>query len=111
MVQKNDYAGELVYKTIEDAIPAASEDTDWSGWEKWLQGHLAIESRRLIDGIAEGTTMLIREAEDRVRSEFRGEISKLWAENAELKGRVDTLVRLLQAKSADLVSLAGRNHA
>src|SRR5262245_4839695 len=108
---------ELVFKTFENNAPAASPtieataETDWSGWEAWMKGHLATERRQLIDGVAEGVTTLIREAENRVRSEFRDEISKLRAENAELRGRVDTLVSLLQAKSADLLSLPGGKRA
>src|SRR5262249_1506251 len=92
-VQKSDDGGGLVYKTIEDAMPAPAEP-DWSAWERWLKGHLAILRQEMIKGIAEGVMMLIHRERDALDRKLAG----LRAENAELKGKVDTLLQLLGQK-------------
>jgi len=49
-VSKTDEAG-LIYKEYDNSAPAhaPAPDADWSGWERWLRGHLNIERRGLLD--------------------------------------------------------------
>jgi len=56
---------------------AARDEHDWSGWEKWLQGHLAIERAALTDEFIEtcGYALGVKSAE--LRADLLAEIKAL----------------------------------
>jgi hypothetical protein len=56
---------------------------DWSGWEKWLRGHLDIEREGIIEGLGEALGI--------VRQDLRDRISALELKLAELTGAIDIL--------------------
>jgi hypothetical protein len=58
---------ELIYK---DHMPAA---VDWGNWEKWLQGHLAVARKALLDDLTAATGELIVA----LRREWRADIDQL----------------------------------
>jgi hypothetical protein len=64
-------------------------EQDWSGWERWLQGHLAIEREQMLDGIAEAMVTLI----ERERDAVDRQLAELRAENAEVKGLLADVLR------------------
>jgi hypothetical protein len=55
----------------------ARDEHDWSGWEKWLQGHLAIERAALTDEFIEtcGYALAVKSAE--LRADLLAEIKAL----------------------------------
>src|SRR5262249_61696775 len=56
---------------------------EWSGWEKWLRGHLDIEREIMIEAFGEALGITCQELRDR--------ISALELKLAELTGAVDIL--------------------
>src|SRR5262249_43354626 len=68
---------------VTEPIVTRAPEPDWSGWEKWLRGHLDIEREVLIEAFGEalGTTC----------QELRDRISALELKLAELTGSVDIL--------------------
>jgi len=99
-MQKSDDDDSLVYKTHDDA--------DWSGWERWIAGHLDIERRRMQDEVVDGLLAVEKDMrEEMVEALMRRdrEISDLRAEVAECKGMLAATLQLLGNKSADIVDL------
>jgi hypothetical protein len=71
--------------------PAATvgDGQDWSGWEKWLAGHLDLLRGEMLDGVAEGMmTLILKE-----RAMFDRELGVLRNENAELRGMLGDLLK------------------
>ena len=93
----------IVYKEYDNSEPAPAPvaDADWSGWERWLRAHLNIERRGLLEALEKDIADIIAE----MRKERDAELLKLRAEVAELKGRTDVLISLLQTKGGDVVDL------
>jgi hypothetical protein len=63
---------------------------DWSGWERWLRGHLDIERQLLIEGVGEALGL----SRKGVRAELEPHLKKISAleiKVAELSGAVDVL--------------------
>jgi hypothetical protein len=95
-VSETDEPRGLVYKRYDNApAPAAQPEPDWSDWEAWLQGHLAILRQQMIKGVAEGVMMLIH----RERDAFERKLADLRAENAELRGKLDVVLTMVGQKS------------
>jgi len=106
-MSETDDAG-LIFKTVDNsAAPAAAAATaegehDWSGWEAWMAGHLAVEREHMLDSLAEAMMMLIHQERDAVDRK----LAELRAENAELKGMIGIVLQLLtKGGGADVVSL------
>jgi hypothetical protein len=100
----------LVYKDHDNAAlqpaPATeAEAQDWSGWEKWLRGHLDNERAEMLDLLAKAMGEVIAEERAAARRERDTELLKVRAELAELRGRTDTLLGLLQTKTGGVVDL------
>ena len=100
LVQKDGSVG-VLYREHDETVamvqpvtvaPAAmvGEEPDWSGWQKWLDGHLNILRDDLLDGVAEGMmTLILKE-----RALFNRELGVLRNENTELRGMLrDTLAK------------------
>src|SRR5215475_2699586 len=68
---------------VTEPIATRAPEPDWSGWEKWLRGHLDIEREVMIEGLGE--------ALGTVGHELRDRISALELKLAELTGAVDIL--------------------
>jgi hypothetical protein len=53
-VERDGTSAGLLYRVQENAPASAvmGEEPDWSGWQAWLDGHLAIERERMLDGVA-----------------------------------------------------------
>jgi hypothetical protein len=62
---------------------ANGQETDWSGWEKWMQGHLAIERQAILDGVADAVGDCLGERDQEIR--------ELQLKIAELSGAVNVL--------------------
>jgi hypothetical protein len=109
-MQKSGEPG-LVYKhgpgLVQPPAPAANGDNvlahapaddgaayDWSGWEAWLAGHLALEREKMLEGVAEGV-MLILESRDGNRA---AELAKLRESLARVEGQMETLTAMLGLK-------------
>jgi hypothetical protein len=90
LMQRNGDGGALVRKTIEDATPAPAEpEYDWSGWERWMSGHLDNFRDELFDAIAEFAVRMFdreRVAFERKLAELERKLAELKAENIEVKG-------------------------
>jgi len=99
----------LVYKDHDNAAqqpaPATEAEADWSGWEKWLRGHLNNERAEMLDLLAKAMGEVIAEERAAARRERDTELLKVRAELAELRGRTDALLGLLQSKTGDVVDL------
>ena len=98
----------IIYKEYDNsALPPAAATAegqqDWSGWEAWMAGHLAVEREHMLDSLAEAMMMLIHQERDTVDRK----LAELRAENAELKGMIGTVLRLYagETKSGDVVDL------
>jgi hypothetical protein len=66
-----------------EPIVTRAPDPDWSGWEKWLRGHLDIEREVMIEAFGEALGITCQELRDR--------ISALELKLAELTGAIDIL--------------------
>ena len=98
----------IIYKEYDNsALPPAAATAegqqDWSGWEAWMAGHLAVEREHMLDSLAEAMMMLIHQERDTVDRK----LAELRAENAELKGMIGTVLRLYagETKTGDVVDL------
>jgi len=98
----------IIYKEYDNsALPPAAAtaegEQDWSGWEAWMAGHLAVEREHMLDSLAEAMMMLIHQERDTVDRK----LAELRAENAELKGMIGTVLRLYagETKTGDVVDL------
>src|SRR6516225_10567581 len=98
----------IIYKEYDNsALPPAAAtaegEQDWSGWEAWMAGHLAVEREHMLDSLAEAMMMLIHQERDAVDRK----LAELRAENAELKGMIGTVLRLYagETKTGDVVDL------
>src|SRR5262245_14072044 len=92
---------DVIYRQHDNSAsaPAAAADVgDWSGWDRWLRGHLDIERRGLLDALEKDLVEVLDEERRVTRQESEAELLKVRAEVAELRGRVDTLLSLLQTK-------------
>jgi len=109
LMQRNGDDGALVRKTIEDATLAPAElEYDWSGWERWMSGHLDNFREELFDAIAEFGVRLIEQE----RVVYDRKLAELKAENVELKGLIATTLRQLnQTAAADIVDLSIRRRS
>src|SRR5262245_62008097 len=72
---------------VESAREELEPAYDWSGWERWLRGHLDIERQLLIEGLGEALGMKSVELLGRIEPQLR----KLELKLAELTGAVDVL--------------------
>ena len=68
---------------VTEPIVTRAPEPDWSGWEKWLRGHLDIEREIMIEAFGEALGITCQELRDR--------ISALELKLAELTGAVDIL--------------------
>jgi hypothetical protein len=68
---------------VTEPIVTRAPEPDWSGWEKWLRGHLDIEREGMIEAFGEALGIVCQELRDR--------ISALELKLAELTGAVDIL--------------------
>ena len=93
-------AAGIIYKDYDNNAMAAApaEETDWSGWERWMSGHLDNLRReinddreKLIDSIADGVVQLL----DQERDASNRKLAKLQAENIEIKGLLSDMLALL----------------
>jgi len=77
-----------------EADERAREQVYWSGWEKWLRGHLDIERGNLIEALggalADARNELLDQIEPQLEKQL-GKISALELKLAELTGAVDVL--------------------
>jgi hypothetical protein len=92
-VSETDDAG-LVYKDYQGnasqaAATAADEQTDWSGWERWMRAHLDNEREAILDIVAEGMTAFVDQELVAVNRQLAG----LQAENLELKSMLADALR------------------
>ena len=90
-MQRNDRAGGLVYKRMDDALQRAPEPPDWSAWERWLQAHLDNLREEMAAALGKATMALLQEE----RSRFEREIAILKNENAEIRGMLGAALQLL----------------
>jgi hypothetical protein len=68
---------------VTEPIVTRAPEPDWSGWEKWLRGHLDIEREIVTDACGEALGLVSKELRDR--------ISPLELKLAELTGAIDVL--------------------
>src|SRR5262249_4370105 len=68
---------------VTEPIVTRAPEHDWSGWEKWLRGHLDIEREVMIEAFGEALGLASHELRDR--------ISALELKLAELTGAIDIL--------------------
>jgi hypothetical protein len=77
-----------------EADEHAREQVYWSGWEKWLRGHLDIEREGLIEALGGALADTRNELLDQIEPQLEkqlGKISALELKLAELTGAVDVL--------------------
>jgi len=80
-----------------DAAPSEGEQQDWSGWEKWLRGHLNNERAEMLEAVAQGMAMFV----DKQLTPIDRALAELRAENIELKGLLtDALNRFAKINDA-----------
>ena len=63
------------------------------------------ESEKLLDIVAEGMTLYVEEKRRQWREEIDRELATLRAENAELKGMIGTVLRLVTKSDDTIVDL------
>jgi len=107
LVQKFGADG-VLYRTGPENTPAPAADnarirssngaaSDWSGWEKWLRGHLDNERAKMHEAVAEGMAVFFHEQLTPIDRTF----AELRAENIELKGLItDALSRFAKIDDA-----------
>ena len=90
-MRENGRGGDVLYRRRDDALvssPAATDDgEDWSGWERWLRGHLDIERDAIGDQVGDAIGELIREE----RATTDRDVNELKRGLAELRGEVRAL--------------------
>jgi len=102
----------IIYRDFDGGAltPGSEPDMppDFSGWEKWLDGHLAIMRKAILDDVARGTAQATMTLIQRERARFERELAILKNENAEIKGMLTSALMLLgqkETKAADIVEL------
>src|SRR5262249_30316003 len=104
-VRTKSSAGEefLIFKTVEG--PPVSNiwtgdtgEPDWSGWERWLSGHLHNLRAEMSRGVAEATMLLIQ----RERAAGDRKLAELRAENVELKAVLADVLKRLDRLAVDV---------
>ena len=104
----------IIYKEYDNsALPPAAAtaegEQDWSGWEAWMAGHLAVEREHMLDSLAEAMGICLAETRKEMRAERAAEIAPLKTEIAELRGQVSALLTMLgagdKAKDASIIAL------
>src|SRR5262245_40944807 len=68
---------------VTEPIVTRASEPDWSGWEKWLRGHLDLEREVMIEAFGAALGLASHELRDR--------ISALELRLAELTGAIDIL--------------------
>jgi hypothetical protein len=107
MAQREPVASPLVERNaVEDATAKpAQPDADWSGWERWMRGHLDNEREALLDIVADGMVAMF----DQERAAIERKLAELRTDNAELRGMIEVTLRLFTAETkavaADVVNL------
>ena len=91
----------IIYKEYDNsplppAAATAEGEQDWSGWEAWMAGHLAVEREQIAKGFAEAVMTLIQ----RERIRFERELAILKNENAEIRGMLGATLQLLGKNQA-----------
>jgi hypothetical protein len=71
--------------------PAREEARDWSGWEKWLESHLAIERETLIQALGEVLGESRFDLRNEIEAKINAQVKALELRIAELTGAVDVL--------------------
>jgi len=106
----------IIYKEYDNsALPPAAATAegqqDWSGWEAWMAGHLAVERERILDDVVEIVNLGVNKMLNQERASIDRELANLRAENAELKGMMATVLRLFagETKAADIVDIRRRH--
>jgi hypothetical protein len=101
-----DYTGGAPYDAPAGvAAPANAEGAyDWSGWEKWLAGHLAIHQREMGEGVAWFVSNYLREK----LTPLRQELAALHAENVEVKGLLTETLRKYDEVTKEFAELKAR---
>jgi hypothetical protein len=51
---------------VTEPIVTRAPDPDWSGWEKWLRGHLDIEREGMIESFGGALGIVCHELRDRI---------------------------------------------
>jgi hypothetical protein len=92
-VSENGNVG-LVYKdydnsALQAAATATDGETDWSGWERWMRGHLDNEREAILDIVAEGMTAFV----DQELVAVNRQLAELRSENLELKSMLADALR------------------
>jgi|SRR6516165_12083942 len=74
-----------------EADERAREQVYWSGWEKWLRGHLDIEREGLIEALGEALGQSRFDLRNEIEAKINAQVKALELRIAELTGAVDIL--------------------
>ena len=74
-----------------EADERAREQVYWSGWEKWLRGHLGIEREGLIEALGEALGQSRFDLRNEIEAKINAQVKALELRIAELTGAVDIL--------------------
>jgi hypothetical protein len=58
---------EPVSERADTAISAGDQETDWSGWERWMRGHLDIERETILEAVVEAVGELEAKRDRQIR--------------------------------------------
>jgi hypothetical protein len=99
----------ILYRRYDGDAPAralqASSDTDFSGWERWMEGHLANERAEVLDVVSKAMGEVVvtirQERESALRDRDR-KLADLQAENHELRSMLGDVLKRIDALAADV---------
>jgi hypothetical protein len=85
-MRQKDYRGDLVYRVQENATADAGDagETDWSGWERWMEGHKALLREEILESVAKAIVIMI---EQRAVAPLEKKIKRLEAKLVRRKAR------------------------
>jgi hypothetical protein len=83
-------AADLIYKRIRRPAPQPEESQDWSGWERWLRGHLDNNNAELVEVFSDAVAIALAKVQE-TRAADKAELAALKAELAALRTQVETL--------------------
>ena len=100
LVTKED-AADLIYKRIRRPAPQPEEDADFSGWERWLRGHLDNNNAELVEVFSDAVAIALAKVQE-TRAADKAELAALKPELAALRTQIEATKADIKSENAAL---------
>ena len=100
LITKED-AADLIYKRIRRPAPQPEEDADFSGWERWLRGHLDNNNAELVEVFSDAVAIALAKVQE-TRAADKAELAALKPELAALRTQIEATKADIKSENAAL---------